>query len=348
MYKFPVNDLTRIYAGFNDNFQSKTTPYDFFKVGESASANGVRLELNDRVASGYWELFRPDSGILICVADGLYHRAYQEVITPKQDVITVRFVLSGKMSVRLAGKRSIDIPQCSASVLHIKQSEDFELTISGNSHLCSVSFHLEPGILRDRFHLEGDRLPPLLRDLVFGAGGTRPPYNFPMSAHTINVVNDVLKMRFEGGRRSAYAQAKMVELLCRLFQEVEDEYLGNRQILTGPKQSVRKKVHRAHQILIANYMKPPPIASLAREVGLNRSTLSAEFKKVFGISIFAFSQDYRLDKARELLGNRDLSIQEVAEIVGYDYAANFTAAFKRKYGLLPKDIRVAPQVAILQ
>jgi AraC-like DNA-binding protein len=44
-------------------------------------------------------------------------------------------------------------------------------------------------------------------------------------------------------------------------------------------------------------------------------------------------------RARELLRDRSLSIAEVAEAVGYNHPTNFTAAFRRYFNQLPKQMR---------
>ena len=90
-----------------------------------------------------------------------------------------------------------------------------------------------------------------------------------------------------------------------------------------------------------NYKSPPTITELARQVGLNRSRLCVEFKEIFGTTVFEFCQGYRMNKARELLQDRNLSIAQVAESVGYEHATNFTSAFKKQFGFLPKAIRAS-------
>ena len=52
--------------------------------------------------------------------------------------------------------------------------------------------------------------------------------------------------------------------------------------------------------------------------------------------MFEFVQQRRMERASELLLKGDLSIGEIARMAGYEYPANFTFAFRRHYGYLPK------------
>jgi AraC-like DNA-binding protein len=48
-----------------------------------------------------------------------------------------------------------------------------------------------------------------------------------------------------------------------------------------------------------------------------------------------------MERASELLLRGGMAIAEIARLVGYDYPANFTCAFRRYYGFLPKQMRRA-------
>jgi AraC family transcriptional regulator, transcriptional activator of the genes for pyochelin and ferripyochelin receptors len=51
-------------------------------------------------------------------------------------------------------------------------------------------------------------------------------------------------------------------------------------------------------------------------------------------------REYRLEKARELLQDRQLTIVAIANAVGYANPGHFAAAFKRKYGMTPRKFRL--------
>jgi AraC-like DNA-binding protein len=60
---------------------------------------------------------------------------------------------------------------------------------------------------------------------------------------------------------------------------------------------------------------------------------------LFGTTVFGYLTDIRMQEARRLLVDEKLYVGEVAERMGYQQPHHFTAAFKRKFGVLPKKIR---------
>lgn len=98
-------------------------------------------------------------------------------------------------------------------------------------------------------------------------------------------------------------------------------------------------VHRVHEYLLQHMDERITIEELARRFHINATTLKAVFKSVYGNSLAAHIKEHRLERAAELLRETDLSILEIAKLVGYDSQSKFTAAFKSAYGLLPKEYR---------
>jgi len=333
------NDINRIYGGFNQAYHSKPECYEFLNISPFCDTdNGVRLELNGDSARGYWELYRPNGGMLICLAEGLYYEDYHQTILPMQDIVTLRFVLSGNYGLTFKNVGKLEIPQASASIMYTKEGHDFDLSIDKGSHLSSVTLHIRPDFLYDSFDINRRKMPTHLQDIVFGGELRKHLYNFPLSPGIMNTIFDLLRMPYEGARRRVFTEAKSAELICRLFQEIEDDYEAL-PVLATPAYAVREKIYDAQCIMVENYKSPPTINDLARMVGLNRSTLCAGFKEVFSVTIFEFCQGYRMGKARELLQDRNLRISQVAEMVGYEHATNFTVAFKKQFGILPKALR---------
>ena len=60
---------------------------------------------------------------------------------------------------------------------------------------------------------------------------------------------------------------------------------------------------------------------------------------MFGMSVHAYVIDQRLEKAAGLLLESNLNVSQVATLVGYSKPSNFAAAFKKKYGVIPKNYK---------
>jgi AraC-like DNA-binding protein len=78
------------------------------------------------------------------------------------------------------------------------------------------------------------------------------------------------------------------------------------------------------------------LSGLSSACGYSQDHIRRLFEARFGLSPKVFRTDYRMRLAQDLLGLRDLSIQEVALELGYGHPAHFSAAFKRHIGQGPK------------
>jgi len=97
-----------------------------------------------------------------------------------------------------------------------------------------------------------------------------------------------------------------------------------------------KKINEARDIIVDRMMDPPSLKSLARLVGTNEFKLKAGFKSVFSNTVYGYLSDYRMEEARKLLTVDNSRIKEVSVQVGYSNPSHFIAAYKRKYGITPK------------
>ncbi|MEO1451530.1 MAG: AraC family transcriptional regulator, partial [Bacteroidota bacterium] len=68
----------------------------------------------------------------------------------------------------------------------------------------------------------------------------------------------------------------------------------------------------ARDILAGNLESPPSLSELARQIGLNTFKLKKQFKELFGVPVFKYLQQQRLNKAHELLRLHGATVQEAA------------------------------------
>jgi len=61
--------------------------------------------------------------------------------------------------------------------------------------------------------------------------------------------------------------------------------------------------------------------------------------------VFAYIREARLRKAQELLAASSMSVQDIAELVGFRSACNFTTAFRERQGITPSQFRQQTRAA---
>lgn len=83
------------------------------------------------------------------------------------------------------------------------------------------------------------------------------------------------------------------------------------------------------------------LVRLAELVYFNPSYLSRLFKQVTGQNLSEYISAARMAKAKRLLENPDIKIQDVAELVGYGTATNFTRSFRKATHMTPQEYRAS-------
>jgi AraC-like DNA-binding protein len=77
---------------------------------------------------------------------------------------------------------------------------------------------------------------------------------------------------------------------------------------------------------------PWTVESLAEAASMSRSAFAARFKELLGQTPLQYVTEWRMQKAIQLLEQRDKKLIDVARLVGYESDAAFSKAFKRVVG----------------
>ncbi|MEF2965965.1 AraC family transcriptional regulator [Paenibacillus sp. M1] len=127
-------------------------------------------------------------------------------------------------------------------------------------------------------------------------------------------------------------------ILYRFFTDWLGGMLENR----NPDKSSSAKeryVNQTLEYIAMNYFSHIGISELARMIGIDRVYLSTIFKEKMNISPQAYLLQFRMNKARELLELRNLSVADVSRSIGYSDPLLFSKMFKKVTGLSPTHYR---------
>jgi AraC-like DNA-binding protein len=156
--------------------------------------------------------------------------------------------------------------------------------------------------------------------------------NFTATAEMMIIIKEITNCEREGIYKKMFLEAKIIQLL---LLQLEQLCCNKCPIKCQLKNSHTIKMHQVREIILSNLKHPFSLKELAYLVGTNEFTLKKGFKTIFGTTVFGFLQDKKMEKAQNLLAEQELTITQVAELVGYKNATHFTTAFKKKYGTLP-------------
>ena len=144
--------------------------------------------------------------------------------------------------------------------------------------------------------------------------------------------------QYRGGLGYLYLDGKLLELLSIYLGEVlELDILMGKNISMS--KTERTAIMEAKRIIDSKLAFAPSCEELSRLVHLSVTKLTRGFSSFYGMPIHQYIIEQRLTQAAQLLLEGDWNVSEIAAIVGYGKPSNFAAAFKKKYGVAPKNYR---------
>ena len=93
-----------------------------------------------------------------------------------------------------------------------------------------------------------------------------------------------------------------------------------------------------------HYFEEIKISMFTEKYFLSREYLMKLFKQEYGVGIHEYTQKLRMEKARVLLGEEGLKIQEISDMLGYNDKNYFSKAFRNYFGVSPSEYRSGVRV----
>lgn len=140
----------------------------------------------------------------------------------------------------------------------------------------------------------------------------------------------------EGELNALYLRAQALDIMWQSCLTMIAE--GSPEPQTPCLMSLRTG-ERIKDFILANLDTDLTIERIAHEAGASPSTVQRNFKEQFGTTIFEFVRQKRLETAYAALVNDGLPIAQAAHLAGYNNVSSFTTAFRKTYGMTPKQVR---------
>jgi AraC-like DNA-binding protein len=224
---------------------------------------------------------------------------------------------------------AIDLQQGSSNMVYFKDEKmNVLFNLQPNCELIIILISIE--YFHSLFSIEGNFL------FNFSSFKTGKPIIEPkeIGSNIKLILSQLTFKQSPQSLRSIYIKGKVFELLSYYFSsasESENEscpYIANEETAS--------KIKRAKELIIKDMNNPPSLSDLAKEIGLNIKKLKTDFKEFYGVPVFTFLLNYKMELAKKLLLENQLNVNEIASHLGYSASSHFIAAFKRKFGITPK------------
>jgi AraC-like DNA-binding protein len=209
-----------------------------------------------------------------------------------------------------------------------------EQHFAGQRLMC-VNVELEPEVLESTF----GELEPSLRSLLYKGQDWKTSFYPRVTPAMRSLAQQIWNAPYSGTMRRMYLHGKAWELLALQLDLVSIDQASSGGVVTLKRDTI-SRLHHAREILQRQVEQPPTLLELATQVGVSERTLRRGFQELFSTTVFGYVSDLRMTQAEQLLREQNHSVTEVATIVGYSNPSHFTTAFKRKFGVTPRECAI--------
>jgi AraC-like DNA-binding protein len=214
---------------------------------------------------------------------------------------------------------------------------DLEVTYSRQSKLKRVGIFFSPSFVSRYIKKE-----ILLDLLVYADNRLRNINKEPITFEYRQLLEDI----FTADLQSPISHLLLQNRVLLLSEKFLHTFLTKAPILKetgGLKQRDKEKDIEAlkdvERILSNNKLdKFPSIDILSKTAMMSSTKLKTKFKQIYGMKLYEFYNRNRLEKAKEMLQTGKYSVKQVGLNIGFSNLSNFAKAFKKEFGILPKEI----------
>ena len=129
-------------------------------------------------------------------------------------------------------------------------------------------------------------------------------------------------------------QAYMEILIIRLMRSIDLAVPTDPQLGTGNRQCAAVK-----RYIDLHFKEALTLELLSEEAHMNKYYLSHAFKREYGISPINYMTSRRIEESKYLLAETDLSMSQIAQLLGFSSLSYFSQVFRRTQNTSPMEYR---------
>jgi AraC-like DNA-binding protein len=297
---------------------------------------GTRLQIERAQGHGSWDLYRLDQDLYVVAADGVYETERLETV-PGEGLVEFHLRLAGTLEMALPGAPTpLTVTGPRLLMMYQPPGIDVSERVMPRARDSGVSLYCGRQILADLAHRNGIGRWDVLEE-INGLSADRVWHReLALSPTLLYIGKSLVDSPYRNGIRLLHAEAKSLELLCEVLGEAQKQREETQQTIS---ESEVHQLEVARRMLATNLSEPLRNRDIARTVAMSESKLNRLFKLRFGVTVFDYGLECRMQAALELLRCRHMSVNQVAFAVGYRHQTSFTSAFFDYFGFLPSKAR---------
>ena len=246
--------------------------------------------------------------------------------------LSLCIVAQGRKAVTVGGETYLYDPfryLVLASHLHF-QAEILEATL-GRPFL-SLVLQIDPALVRQVSSDMLERRTTVFRPREAAAVSAAQACVSALDQDLLGVVLRFLRAVKDTADRRVLAPLYLQELVYWVLQR--EQYA--RLLALAAAESASNPVSALLEYVRAHLSEPLTVADMADLVRLSPSAFAHLFRDVTGRSPYQFVKEMRLDRARELLVDGNLTVARISKEVGYASVSHFISEFRGRFGVTPR------------
>lgn len=172
-------------------------------------------------------------------------------------------------------------------------------------------------------------------------------FSYAQEAIRLGAIDYILKPVETEALKSALQKAiglldkekKNIEYVSKLKQEISKLQSAENEENEGTVNNTHIAIAKAINFIEENYNRSITLEETAGAVFMSSTYLSKLFKTELNVGFSDYLTDYRIEKAKLLLKQPFLKINEIANLVGYTDPAYFNRVFKARTGKTPSEYK---------
>jgi AraC-like DNA-binding protein len=131
------------------------------------------------------------------------------------------------------------------------------------------------------------------------------------------LVQELFDSSWKKSLGSFYIKSCILKIISNFFAKIKDQKISS-----------SNKIEEAEEFLLSNLTGPlPNLKDLADKFSSSESTLKRHFKKKYGVNVSTYFQQKKMEYAKHLIHERNVSVNDTALLLGYKNEKDFAILF---------------------
>jgi AraC-like DNA-binding protein len=319
---------------------------DYWDLLSSPAASPISTEsskpliVQNEFLTGHYCEFELREGVTLEVIEEAYYQDLEVILPDRPHPIELSYTLLSQTNANLDEANAGQYIFCGSGM-----APRDRLFVAAHQPNLRITLHIEPAVLTNYFPEEVQQF--TRQQWLRSIDQTYFTRLLQTTTAMQLALQQIRQCPYQGATQRLYLESKVWELValhlaqdsCAQGTLAQEATIAAASASKPLKADDIERICYAKDLLMARLDAPPSLLELARLSGINDHKLKVGFRQVFGTTVFGYLHDRRLERSQQLLATGELSVTEVTKMVGFANRSHFAAAFRKRFGVNPRDYR---------